>query len=137
MSCIDILLIVMNFLGALVLFLYGMKLMSGGLQKFAGRGMRHIMGKITNNPLSGIFVGALLTVVVQSSSASTVMVVSFVNAGMMSLGGAIAVIMGANIGSTLITWILNLFALGESEGGFSLPFFALAVAIFFLFAKNR
>ena len=136
MSCIDILLIVMNFLGALVLFLYGMKLMSGGLQKFAGRGMRHIMGKITNNPLSGIFVGALLTVVVQSSSASTVMVVSFVNAGMMSLGGAIAVIMGANIGSTLITWILNLFALGESGGGFSLPFFALAVAIFFLFAKK-
>ena len=136
MNWLDVLLVIVNFLGALVLFLYGMRLMSGGLQKFAGRGMRHIMGKITGNPLSGILVGTLLTVVVQSSSASTVMVVSFVNAGMMTLAGAISVIMGANIGSTLITWILNLFALGESDGAFSLPLLALAVAVFFLFAKK-
>ncbi len=131
-----IIVIIINFAGSLGIFLYGMKLMSGGLQKFAGRGLRHIMGKITSNPLSGILVGTLLTVVVQSSSASTVMVVSFVNAGMMTLAGAIAVIMGANIGSTLITWILNLFALGESNGTFSLPLLALAVSICFLFAKK-
>ncbi len=133
----ELLLIIVNFTGAVALFLFGMKLMSGGLQKFAGQGMRHIMGKITGNPLSGILVGALLTVVVQSSSASTVMVVSFVNAGMMTLAGAISVIMGANIGSTVITWILNLFALGEPGGAFSIPLLVLAVAIFFMFAKKE
>ena len=137
MSIGDILLIIVNFAGAIALFLFGMRLMSGGLQKFAGRGMRHIMGKITGNPLSGILVGTLLTVVVQSSSASTVMVVSFVNAGMMTLAGAISVIMGANIGSTLITWILKIFALGEADGSFSLPLLMLAVALFFMFAKRE
>lgn len=136
MNILNILCIIINFAGALAIFLFGMKLTSEGLQKFAGHGMRHIMGKITANPLSGILVGMLLTVVVQSSSASTVMVVSFVNAGMMTLEGAIAVIMGANIGSTLITWILNLFALGESNGAFSLPLLALAVSLCFLFAKK-
>ncbi len=137
MDLTDILIIIINFTGSIGVFLFGMKLMSEGLQKFAGRGMRHIMGKITGNPFSGILVGTLLTVMVQSSSASTVMVVSFVNAGMMSLAGAISVIMGANIGSTLITWILKIFALGESGGNFSLPLFLLAIAIFFMFAKRE
>lgn len=136
MTIVEVLFLVVNFVGALVLFLYGMKLMSDGLQKFAGRSMRHIMTKITNNPLSGILVGAVLTVVIQSSSASTVMIVSFVNAGMMTLEGAIAMIMGANMGNTLITWILSLFALGDNKGEFSLPLMALAIALFFLFTRR-
>ncbi len=129
--------ILIKVIGAIAIFIYGMKLMSEGLQKLAGRGMRHIMGKITGNPISGILVGTLLTVVVQSSSASTVMVVSFVNAGLMDLAGAISMIMGANIGSTLITWILKIFALGGSESSFSLPLTLLAFALFFMFTKSE
>ncbi len=137
MSAIEIIYMLLKLTGSLVIFIYGMKLMSEGLQKVAGRGMRRIMGKITGNPITGILVGTLLTVMVQSSSASTVMVVSFVNAGMMNLAGAISVIMGANIGSTLITWILKIFALGGTGDSFNLPLFLLAFAIFFMFAKKE
>ena len=136
MTAIEIILLLLKLTGALVLFLYGMKLMSEGLQKIAGKGMRHLMAKITNNPFSGILVGTLLTVMVQSSSASTVMIVSFVNAGMLNLSGAIAMIMGANIGSTLITWILKIFALGGTGDTFQLPIFLLAFAIFFMFSSK-
>ena len=132
----QILIIIINFAGALAIFLFGMKLMSEGLQKFAGNKMRSIIGKVTSNPLRGILTGAAVTTAVQSSSATTVMVVSFVNAGLLSLAGAVAVIMGANIGTTVTAWIITLFGLGESTSAFSLPMLLGAVALLFMFAKS-
>ena len=108
MSIGDILLIIIKFAGAVVVFIYGMKLMSEGLQKFAGNKMRSIMGQMTNSPLRGIITGAGVTAAIQSSTATTVMVVSFVNSGLLTLAGAIAVIMGANIGTTITSWIILL-----------------------------
>ena len=136
MSFIEIVLVIINFAGALAVFLFGMKLMSEGLQKFAGNKMRAIMGKVTGSPLRGILTGAAVTTVIQSSSATTVMVVSFVNAGLLTLAGAIAVIMGANIGTTVTAWIITLFGLGESSSMFSLPMLLGAVALVFMFTKR-
>lgn len=134
----NILFIILNFAGALALFLFGMKLMSEGLQKIAGNKMRDILGKITNNPFRGILTGTGVTVAIQSSSATTVMVVSFVNAGLLTLAGAVAVIMGANIGTTVTAWIITLFGLGESSGAFSLPMFLGAISLIFMFSsKNK
>ena len=133
----EILLVIINFAGALGIFLFGMKLMSEGLQKFAGSKMRHILARITGNPISGILTGTAVTAAVQSSSATTVMVVSFVNAGLLSLAGAIAVIMGANIGTTITSWIIYLFGLGEGSGFFSLPMLCGAIALTFLFLVKR
>ena len=132
----DILLIIINFAGALAVFLFAMKMMSEGLQKVAGSKMRAVLGKITGNPLSGILTGAAVTAAIQSSSATTVMVVSFVNAGLLSLSGAVAVIMGANIGTTVTAWIITLLGLGGSEGYFSLPLALAAASLFFLFAHK-
>lgn len=136
MNIIDILAIAIKFIGALAIFLYAMKEMSEGLQKAAGSRMRAILGKITSNPFSGILTGTAVTAVIQSSSATTVMVVSFVNAGLLSLAGAVAVIMGANIGTTATAWIITLLGLGESSGAFSLPMLLAAVSLFFLFSKQ-
>lgn len=136
MNIIDILAIAIKFIGALAIFLYAMKEMSEGLQKAAGSRMRAILGKITSNPFSGILTGAGVTAVIQSSSATTVMVVSFVNAGLLSLAGAVAVIMGANIGTTATAWIITLLGLGESSSAFSLPMLLAAVSLFFLFSKQ-
>lgn len=135
----EILCVILNFLGALAVFLFGMKLMSEGLQKVAGDKMRLILGRITNNPASGILTGTAVTAAIQSSSATTVMVVGFVNAGLLSLAGAIAVIMGANIGTTLTAWIIYLFGLGEGSGLFSLPMLcgALAMAFSYLFKNDK
>ena len=113
-----------------------MKLLSEGLQKFAGNKMRAVMGKVTGSPLRGILTGAAVTTVIQSSSATTVMVVSFVNAGLLTLGGAVAVIMGANIGTTVTAWIITLFGLGESDSAFSLPMLLGAISLFFMFMKR-
>lgn len=136
MTFTEALIIIINFAGALAVFLFGMKLMSEGLQKFAGDKMRSVMGKVTGSPVRGILTGAAVTTAIQSSSATTVMVVSFVNAGLLSLAGAIAVIMGANIGTTVTAWIITLFGLGEGEGAFSLPMLLGAVALIFMFAKK-
>lgn len=136
MKFTDILLIVINFAGALAVFLFAMKLMSEGLQKVAGSKMRAVLGKITNNPLSGILTGTAVTAAIQSSSATTVMVVSFVNAGLLSLSGAVAVIMGANIGTTVTAWIITLLGLGEASGQFSLPLLLAAVSLVFIFASK-
>lgn len=133
----DIVIVIINFMGALGLFLFGMTLMSTGLQKIAGSKMRSILRKITGNPFSGILAGTVVTTLVQSSSATTVMVVSFVNAGLMSLAGAIAVIMGANIGTTVTAWIISLFGLGESGGAFSLILAAAALALCLFFSKKN
>ena len=137
MSIWEIFCVILNFAGALAVFLFGMKLMSEGLQKVAGNGMRNMLSKITNNPVSGILTGTAVTTAIQSSSATTVMVVSFVNAGLLSLYGAVAVIMGANIGTTVTAWIISLFGLGESSGYFSLPMFLGAVSLCFTFAKKN
>ncbi|MBQ9473602.1 MAG: Na/Pi cotransporter family protein [Bacteroidales bacterium] len=133
----EILLVIVNFAGSLAIFLFGMKLMSEGLQKVAGNKMRQTLNRITNNPFSGILTGTVVTTAIQSSSATTVMVVSFVNAGLLSLAGAIAVIMGANIGTTVTAWIITLFGLGETSGLFSLPLFTAAVALLFMFARRN
>lgn len=137
MNIIDFFIILLNFAGALAVFLFGMKLMSEGLQKFAGSKMRSIMGKVTDSPVKGILTGAAVTTAIQSSSATTVMVVSFVNAGLLSLAGAVAVIMGANIGTTVTAWIITLFGLGESTSAFSLPMLLGAISLLFMFSKKN
>ena len=95
-------------LGGLVLFLYGMNVMGGGLEKLSGSKLERILENLTNNPLKGVLVGAGVTAIIQSSSATTVMVVGFVNSGIMKLKQAIGIIMGANIGTTVTAWILSL-----------------------------
>ena len=98
----------LQLLGSLGLLIYGMRMMSEALQKMAGPGLRHILAKMTTNRVTGMLTGALVTCAVQSSSATTVMTVSFVSAGLLTLAQAISVIMGANIGTTLTAWIMSL-----------------------------
>ena len=97
----------LKLLGSLAMFLYGMKIMSEGLQKFAGDRLRSILTAMTTNRVTGVLTGVLITALIQSSSATTVMVVSFVNAGLLSLSQSIGVIMGANIGTTVTAWIIS------------------------------
>lgn len=100
--------IIFKLLGALGLLIYGMKVMSDALQKLAGPQLRHVLGKMTTNRFTGMLTGTFVTCAVQSSSATTVMTVSFVSAGLLTLSQAISVIMGANIGTTLTAWIMSL-----------------------------
>ena len=100
--------LILRLLGSLALLIYGMKTMSDSLQKMAGSSLRHILGRMTSNRLNGILTGTMVTCAVQSSSATTVMTVSFVSAGLLTLAQAISVIMGANIGTTLTAWIMSL-----------------------------
>ncbi len=100
--------LIFRLLGSLALLIYGMKMMSDALQKMAGPSLRHILGRMTGNRFSGMLTGTLVTCAVQSSSATTVMTVSFVSAGLLTLAQAISVIMGANIGTTLTAWIMSL-----------------------------
>ena len=104
----DYVMVSLKLLGALGLLIYGMKMMSEALQKVAGPQLRHILAKMTTNRLTGMLTGTMVTCVVQSSSATTVMTVSFVSAGLLTLAQAISVIMGANIGTTLTVWIMSL-----------------------------
>ncbi len=104
----DYFMISLKLLGALGLLIYGMRMMSDALQKMAGPQLRHILGRMTTNRITGMLTGAFVTCAVQSSSATTVMTVSFVSAGLLTLGQAISVIMGANIGTTLTAWIMSL-----------------------------
>ena len=104
----DYIIVASKLLGALGLLIYGMRLMSDALQKMAGPQLRHILGRMTTNRLTGMLTGAFVTCAVQSSSATTVMTVSFVSAGLLTLAQAISVIMGANIGTTLTAWIMSL-----------------------------
>ena len=116
-------------LGAVGLFLYGMKVMSEGLQKAAGDRLRNILSAMTRNRFTGLLTGFVITALIQSSSASTVMVVSFVNAGLMSLGQSMAVIMGANVGTTFTAWIIALFGFKVNISSFILPIIGLAVVL--------
>ena len=117
--------------GALALFIYGMKVMSEGIQKAAGQRLRQILGAITKNRLKGIFTGFLTTSIIQSSSATTVMVVSFVNAGLLSLKQSIGVIMGANIGTTVTAWIVAYLGFSVSMSDYALPILFIAIIMLF------
>ncbi len=119
-------------LGAVGLFMYGMKVMSEGLQKAAGDRLRNILSAMTRNRFTGLLTGFVITALIQSSSASTVMVVSFVNAGLMSLGQSMAVIMGANVGTTFTAWIIALFGFKVNISAFVLPLIGIAVVLLFM-----
>ena len=121
-----------SLLGAVCLFLYGMKVMSEGLQKVAGDRLRTILGAMTRNRVMGVVTGILITALIQSSSASTVMVVSFVNAGLMSLAQAMAVIFGANVGTTVTTWIISAFSFEFNISDYSILLMAVAVPMLFM-----
>ena len=123
--------ILFKFVGGLGLFLFGIKSMSEGLQKTAGDRMRSLLEKYTSNPVKGVIVGIVVTVLVQSSSATTVMTVGLVNAGLMTLRQSIGVIMGANIGTTATAFII-----GIKIEEYALPIIALGVLLLF-FQKKK
>ncbi len=112
---------ILTLIGSLGLFLFGMKIMSEGLQKFAGDRMRNVLAAMTSTPLKRILSGLLITAVIQSSSATTVMIVSFVNAGLLSLTQSVGLIMGANIGTTCTAWIISLLGFKADIGMIALP----------------
>lgn len=121
----------LGLLGAVGLFLYGMKVMSEGLQKAAGDRLRNILSAMTRNRFAGTVTGFFITALIQSSSASTVMAVSFVNAGLMTLAQSMAVIMGANVGTTFTAWVIALFGFKVDISAFALPLIGLAVPLLF------
>ncbi|MCH4895230.1 Na/Pi cotransporter family protein [Marinilabiliaceae bacterium JC040] len=125
----------LKLLGSLGLFLYGMKLMSEALQKVAGDKMRNILSAMTSNRVKGVFTGILITALIQSSSATTVMVVSFVNAGLLSLVESIGVIMGANIGTTVTAWLISILGFKVSMAKLALPIIGFSLP--FLFSSKR
>ena len=132
-----------RFIGGLGMFLYGMNVMADGLQKSAGGRMRHLLGVLTKNRLLGILLGAAVTAVIQSSSAATVMVVGFVNSGVMTLKQAINVIMGANVGTTVTAWLLSLSGISSDSLFIKMlkptsftPILATAGILLFMFGKT-
>lgn len=125
----------LTLIGSLGLFLFGMKIMSEALQKVAGSKMRQVLSAMTSNRVKGVFTGFLITAVIQSSSATIVMIVSFVNAGLLSLIESIGVIMGANIGTTVTAWIISILGFKVKMSAFSLPLIGLAFPL--LFSKNN
>ena len=127
----------LKLIGSLGLFLYGMKIMSEGLQKVAGDRLRSILTAMTTNRVTGVLTGVLITALIQSSSATTVMVVSFVNAGLLTLAESISVIMGANIGTTVTAWIISIFGFKVDMSAFALPLLAFALPLTFSNKSNR
>ena len=127
----------LKLIGSLGLFLYGMKIMSEGLQKVAGDRFRSILTAMTTNRVTGVLTGVLITALIQSSSATTVMVVSFVNAGLLTLAESISVIMGANIGTTVTAWIISIFGFKVDMAAFALPLLAIALPLIFSGKSNR
>ena len=121
----------LKLIGSLALLMYGMKTMSEALQKLTGGHLRHILGAMTTNRFTGLLTGTFVTASVQSSTATTVMTVSFVNAGLLTLGQAISVIMGANIGTTVTAWIMSIFGFQIDMNNLIFPLFALAVPLIF------
>ena len=121
----------LTLLGSLGFFLYGMKLMSEALQKVAGDKMRDILARMTSTPIKGVFTGLMITAIIQSSSATTVMMVSFVNAGLLSLTESIGVIMGANIGTTVTAWLISILGFKVKISVISLPLIGLGFPLLF------
>ncbi|MEA4937320.1 MAG: Na/Pi cotransporter family protein [Paludibacter sp.] len=126
----------MMLIGSLGLFLYGMKIMSEGLQKAAGNKLRSILTAMTRNRFTGVLTGLFITAIIQSSSATTVMVVSFVNAGLLTLLQSVTVIMGANIGTTITAWIISLLGFKFSIAAISITLIGLAIPFIFS-SKNK
>ena len=124
-------------IGALALLIYGMKGMSEALQKMAGSQLRHILGTMTKNRFTGMLTGMFVTCSVQSSSATTVMTVSFVNAGLLTLAQAISIIMGANIGTTVTAWIISALGFKVDISAFSLPLLAIGIPLLFSQKSTR
>lgn len=122
---------IFSLLGSLGLFLYGMKIMSEGLEKFAGDRLRNILAAMTKNRVMGVLTGISVTALIQSSSATTVMVISFVNAGLMTLTQAIGVIMGANVGTTVTAWIISAIGFKVNIAAFALPLLAIGIPLVF------
>lgn len=127
----------LTLIGALGLFLFGMKTMSEGLQKAAGNKLRSILTAMTRNRFTGALTGVLITALIQSSSATTVMVVSFVNAGLLNLLQSVTVIMGANIGTTVTAWVISFFGFKFSIATYSLPMIAIAIPFIFSAKSKR
>lgn len=127
----------LRLIGSLGLFLYGMKIMSEGLQKFAGDSLRKILTAMTTNRVTGVLTGVLITALIQSSSATTVMVVSFVNAGLLTLTQSIGVIMGANIGTTVTAWLISALGFKVDIAAFSLPLLAIGIPLLFSGKSSR
>ena len=130
-----------GFLGGLGMFLYGMNIMADGMQKTAGSKMSSFLGMLTNNRFLAVALGALITAIIQSSGATTVMVVGFVSAGVLNLSQAVGVIMGANIGTTITAWIVSMSQLGDAFGVMKPGFYAPAIigigALLLVFAKSQ
>ena len=122
---------IFSLLGSLGLFLYGMKIMSEGLEKFAGDRLRNILAAMTKNRVMGVLTGISVTALIQSSSATTVMVISFVNAGLMTLTQAIGVIIGANVGTTVTAWIISAIGFKVNIAAFALPLLAIGIPLVF------
>ncbi len=122
-------------IGSLGLFLYGMKIMSEGLQKVAGDRMKSVLSAMTSNRLFSVLTGLMVTALVQSSSATTLMVVSFVNANLLNLSQAVSVIMGANIGTTVTAWMISILGFKVDISTFAIPL--IAVALPFVFSKRQ
>lgn len=127
----------LRLIGSLGLFLYGMKIMSEGLQKFAGDSLRRILTAMTTNRVTGVLTGVLITALIQSSSATTVMVVSFVNAGLLTLTQSIGVIMGANIGTTVTAWLISALGFKVDIAVFALPLLAFGIPLLFSGKSSR
>lgn len=133
----DTIINIFSLLGSLGLFLYGMKIMSEGLEKFAGDRLRSILAAMTKNRIMGVLTGVLITALIQSSSATTVMVVSFVNAGLMTLAQSIGVIMGANIGTTVTAWIISIVGFKVNIAAFAIPLLAIGMPLIFNKKSSR
>ncbi len=127
---------VVKIIGALGFFIYGMKVMSDGLQQVAGGGMRKVLGAMTSNRFTGVFTGFLITAILQSSSATTVMTVSFVNAGLLSLVESAGVMMGANIGTTITGWLVSMIGFKVKIANYALPIIAIAFPMLFMRSSN-
>ncbi len=127
----------LSLLGSLALFLYGMKIMSEGLEKFAGDRLRSILSAMTKNRFMGVITGCAVTALIQSSSATTVMAVSFVNAGLMTLAQSIGVIMGANIGTTVTAWIISAIGFKVNIAAFTIPLLAVGLPLIFSANSKR
>lgn len=127
----------LKLIGSLGVFLFGMKLMSEALQKVAGNKMRQILSAMTSNRVKGVITGILITAIIQSSSATTVMVVSFVNAGLLSLIESIGVIMGANVGTTVTAWLISILGFKISMAEISLPLIGLCLPLLFSGKRSR
>ena len=133
----DLIINIFSLVGSLALFLFGMKTMSEGLEKFAGDRLRSILSAMTKNRVMGVLTGILITALIQSSSATTVMVVSFVNAGLMTLAQSIGVIMGANIGTTVTAWIISAVGFKVNIAAFAIPLLAVGMPLIFSGKGNR